>query len=144
MSPILLGDVAVKIGADEPTSKTINPKSFSYWEEHPVTPQTVMNSKNPVAFYQQHKYVRGEMAVKDMDEALKALKEQAADCLPSNADHPVIPYFVAQITDSDGNTWTATFTGGIMVDFRAPHTGEDYASRVYRFVARKVVEARPA
>lgn len=143
MSPILLGDVTVKIGADVGTAKTINPKSFSYWEEHTVTPQTVMNTKNAIGFYQQHKHVRGEMAVKDMDEALEAINEQAVDYLPSDANHPVIPYFVAQITDSEGNTWTATFTGGIIVDFRAPHTGEDYATRVYRFVATKVVEARP-
>lgn len=142
--PILVGDVAVKIGADEAGAKTINPKSFTYWEEHPVTPQTVMNVKNPIAFYQSHKYVKGEMAIKDMDELLKAMNEQDPNYMPADTKHPTIPYFIAEITDSDGNTWTATFTGGIFVDFRAPHTGEDYATRVYRFVATKVVEERPA
>lgn len=142
--PTLVGDVAVKIGADEPTSKTINPKSFTYWEEHTVTPQTVMNVKAPIAFHQSHKHVKGEMAIKDMDEVIAAMNEQAVNYMPAEANHPTIPYFVAEITDSDGEKWTATFTGGIFVDFRAPHVDEDYATRVYRFVATKVVEARPA
>lgn len=139
----LHGDVSLAAGASAGSKETVNPKGMEWGEVHTVTPETVMNTKIPVGWHQSHKHIEGVIYINDIDQATKCFREQGVDYMPDDADHVVIPYFVASVKDSAGTLWTYTFTGAIMESYRAPHREEGFCKRVYRFKAYKVVEARP-
>ena len=112
-----------------------NLKRIRWRRAHRVTPQTVMNTKLPIGWHQGHKWVEGEVHV--LSEADLAFGPH----MNEEGDNTIITTFVATITDSDGNTKTATFTGAIIVDVEEPYADGEDSVHVYRFMAYKVVKS---
>lgn len=140
MAKIFPGKVTLKVGESGASYVEItNIKRIRWRRVHSVTPQTVMNTKIPVGWHQGHKWVEGELYV--LSEAKAAFKDQATAYIVEDADNVVIPYFVATLTDADGNTVTKTFTDTLIVDVEEPYADDEDAVWVYRFVAKKVVQS---
>lgn len=129
---IFPGKVTVTAGA-----KTIsNVKRIRWRRVHGVRPQTVSGTKLPLGFHQAHKWVEGELHV--LSEATDALNAYINEA----GDNTVITTFVANLTDADGEAWTATFTGTLITEVEEPYADEEDTVWVYRFVATQVVTAK--
>lgn len=129
--------MTLDVGASAESKVTIsNLKRIRWRRVHSVTPQTVMNTKIPVGWHQGHKWVEGELHV--LSEAKAAFMDQAVPYIVEDGDSVVIPYFVATLTDTEGNTVTKTFNNAIIVDVEEPYADDEDTIWIYRFMAYKV------
>lgn len=142
------GKVTLAIGQSaEDKEDVANIKEIS-WRRMPkphITPQTVMNTVNPVGWHQSHKWV--EIVLKILSEAYEAFYHNGSTSkayIVEDGDNVEIPYFYATLTDKDGGIWTATFTGTIAEGPDEPYVDGEDTIHVYRLLAKKVVETKPA
>lgn len=143
MTDIFSGKVTLMVGASAGSKVTItNLKDIRYRKVNPITPQTVMNTVSPVGWHKGHKHVIGEVHV--LSEAVDAFRKQGVDYLPDAAENPAVPYFVATITDEDGQTWTSTGTGVVLSDALESYRDGEDTVYVYHFKAYKMVKAGPS
>jgi len=143
---VIQGNVTAKLGASAGDKEDVtNAKRCVYrWQPSSYTPQTVMNTVNPIGFNRPHKFLIGELQV--LSEAYHAFYHNGTGnvaYIKPDGDNVEIPYFVVTNKDANGDTWTYTFTGVVPVDeaFEA-EDGRDVIL-VYPFVAKKVVITPP-
>lgn len=142
MTDIFTGKVTLKVGASDVSNVNItNVKLLGWDKKHPITPQTVANTVNPVGWHKGHKHVEGELHV--LSEAVDAMRKQGVDYIPDDAVNPAVPYFVATVTDNDGGVWTATATGAIMGEVKQTYKDGEDTIIVYSFKAYKIVVTGP-
>jgi len=118
------------------------------WRRMPkphITPQTVMNTVNPVGWHQDHKWL--EIRLKVLSEAYEAFYKNGATekaYVVEDADNVEIPYFVATLIDHSGSSWIYTFSGVIPEGPDEPYVDGEDTMHVYRLLAKKVVITPPA
>jgi len=144
MTDIFHGKVTLKVGASAGSNVNItNLKAFVHHRgpRDRVQPQTVMNTTPPVGWAQGHKMVSGEIHV--LSEAQDAFRLQGVDYIPDQADNPEIPYFVATLIDTDGQTWTITVTGAIIDSVSEPYRDGEDTVWVYIWKGKYSVKTGP-
>lgn len=145
---IFSGKVTAKLGASEADCETISNLKEISWRRVPrdhVRAQTVMNTTIPVGFYQGHKWVEVEMRV--LSEAYEAFYHNGTGnvaYIDEDGENTEIPYFIAQMVDNNGKTWTAAFTGAIPIRPEEPYRDGEDTIHVYRLLAKKVDITKPA
>jgi hypothetical protein len=144
---VIKGTATAKIGESSGDKETLSNLKRVVWERVPRrhTPQTVMNVTIPVGWNRPHKFVIGE--VHCLSEAYHAFYHNGTTnkaYIIEDGENVEIPYFVVELKDVNGNTWTATFTGVIPDQpIEGVSDGEDMLI-IYPFSAKKVVITPPA
>lgn len=144
---VVKGSVTAKIGESSGDKETVSNTKRIIWERMPRrhTPQTVMNTVTPIGWNRPHKYVIGELHC--LSEAYHAFYHNGTTnkaYIVEDGDNVEIPYFVLELKDQNGQTWTATFSGVIPDQpVEGVSDGEDMTI-IYPFSAKKVVITPPA
>jgi hypothetical protein len=142
---ILLPNPIVKCGSSAGTAITISNVRALIWEPRPgdYTPQLVMNTTTPIDWHHPHKWLRGELHV--LSEAYDAFfgSGNGGPYIVPDGDNKQFPYFIAQVTDKTGKTWTYTFTGLIPIDYAGTFEVSREVVHVYPFVGKYVVPTKP-
>jgi hypothetical protein len=143
---VIKGTATAKIGEASNNKEDITNLKRVVWERMPRrhTPQTVMNTVTPVGWNRPHKYVIGELHC--LSEAYHAFYHNGSGnkaYIVEDGENAEIPYFVVELKDVNGATWTATFTGVIPDQpVEGVSDGEDMLM-IYPFSAKKVVITPP-
>jgi hypothetical protein len=146
---VVKGSAIVKMGAASNNYETISNLKRVYWKRLPErhTPQTVMNTVNPVGWNKPHKYVVGFMDL--LSEAYNAFYYNGSGHVAyvvEDGDNVEVPYFVVETKSDEATpkTWIDTLTGVIIDSIEEPVIdGDDKVIRVY-FSAKKVVTTKPS
>jgi len=142
------GKVTVKIGQSAGDCETVSNLKEIRWRRLPrdhITAQTVMNTVPPVGWHQGHKWV--EILLQVLSEAYEAFYHNGSTnkaYIVEDADNVIIPYMVATMIDSEGGSWTATFTDAIPVRPEEPYRDGEDTIHLYRLLAKKAVITKPA
>ncbi len=146
---VVKGTTIVKMGEAVGNCETISNLKRIYWKRMPErhTPQTVMNTINPIGWNKPHKYVVGFMDL--LSEAYQAFYHNGSGnkaYVIEDGDNIEVPFFRAETKTDEATprTWTDEFTGVIIDSIEEPiNDGEDKVMRVY-FSAKKVVTTPPS
>lgn len=139
--------VTAKIGESQSDCEIVTNVKRAIWERLPRRhrPQTVMNTVTPIGWHRPHKYVVGELHC--LSEAYHAFYHNGSTnkaYIVEDGDNVEIPYFVVELKDENGQTWTAAFSGVIPDQpVEGVSDGEDMLI-IYPFSAKKVVVTPPA
>ncbi len=128
----ILGDVTLRIGASSASCATITSIKEISWKRMPedaITPQTVMNSLLPVAWYQLHRWIEGEV------QCLSEENAAFASYISPTSKNTVIPYMVAWVLTSTGSTIATSFTTAIPLGPAEVYRDNEGAIFTYRFKA---------
>ena len=142
------GIITVKCGVSEADCETISNVKEISWKRMPednLTPQTVMNSMNPIGFYQKHKWV--EIELKVLSEAYHAFYHNGSTnkqyILENSYNYP-FEFFQVTLTDSTPAQWIYNFIGTTPCGPSEPYKDGEDTIHIYRLKAKRVEITPPA
>jgi hypothetical protein len=144
-----VGNISVKLGAASNNCETITNLMSISWKRMPedggIVPQSVMNSVNPVAWFQGHKWIEGQLEAKS--ECYHAFYHNGSGNVSYISETGVcstIPYFAVQAIDHTGSTLNCTFTSAIPMGPEETYRDGEAALHLYKFKAISVTALTPA